>query len=134
MAVGGVAAYVWVDYSQAQNSLIRSRLEVRDLAENIERHPEDVARLKEMYNSAKLQVDMLEQFHSFWIDKEELSAMRTALEKDLHDIRPAFRRCQQVKIMVGRQSPPLTTYRLAGLSLRRARFHFLTFPSFSSIS
>ena len=86
LAVGGVATYLWVDYSQAQNSLTRSRLDVRDLAENIERHPEDVARLKEMYDSAKLEVDLLERYHSSWIDKEEISALRTALEKDKHDI------------------------------------------------
>ena len=35
-----------------KNALTRSRLDVRDLAENIQRHPEDVARLKEMYESA----------------------------------------------------------------------------------
>lgn len=86
LAVGGVAAYVWVDYSRAQNSLTRSRLEVRSLGENLERHPEDVARLKEMCQSAKFQVDTLEKFHSGWIDKGEISAMRTTLEKDQHDI------------------------------------------------
>ena len=86
LAVGGVATYLWVDYSQAQTSLTRSRLDVRDLAENIERHPEDVARLKEMYDSAKLEVDLLERYHSSWIDKEEIAALRTALEKDKHDI------------------------------------------------
>ena len=86
LAVGGAATYVWVDYSQAQNSLTRSRLYVRDLEENITRHPEDVARLKEMHDLAKLQVDLLERYHSRWIDKEEISALRTALEKDKHDI------------------------------------------------
>ena len=86
LAVGGVATYFWVDYSQAQNSLIRSRLEVRTLGEHLDRHQDDAARLKEMYDLAKLQVDLLEKYHSSWIDKEEISALRTALEKDCHDI------------------------------------------------
>ena len=59
---------------------------MRDVAENIERHPEDVARLKEMYGSAKLEVDLLERYHSSWIDAGEIAALRTALEKDRQDI------------------------------------------------
>ena len=86
LAVSGVAAYVWVDYSQAQNALARSRLDVRDLAENITRHPEDVARLKEMYKLAKLHVDSMEEYHHIWIDKAEVSALQAALEEDKHGI------------------------------------------------
>ena len=86
LAVGGVATYLWVDYGQAQNSLIRSRLEVRTLGEHLDRHQDDAAHLKEMYGEAKLQVDLLEQFHSRWIDQGEISALRTTLEKDHHDI------------------------------------------------
>jgi hypothetical protein len=86
LAVGGVATYLWVDYSQAQNSLIRSRLEVRTLGEHLDRRQDDAARLKELYTSAKLEVDMLERYHSRWIDKDEIAALRTALEKDSRDI------------------------------------------------
>ena len=86
LAVGGAATYVWVDYSQAQNSLIRSRQDVRSLGENVERHPEDVARLKEMYSLANFGVQWLEQSGSIWIDKAEVSSLRTALEKDKRDI------------------------------------------------
>jgi hypothetical protein len=94
LAVGGVATYVWVDYSQAQNSLTRSRLDVRRLGESLELRPEDVARLKpeditrlkERYTSADRDVRWLEKCNSIWIDKEEISALRTALEEDNHDI------------------------------------------------
>ena len=86
VAAGGAATYFWVDYGQAQTSLTRSRLEVRSLGEHLDRHQDDAAHLKEMYNLAKLQVDLLERHHSSWIDKEEISALRTALEKDSHDI------------------------------------------------
>lgn len=88
LAVGGVGTYLWVDHSQAQNALTRSRLEVRSLGENIERHPEDVARLMEMWRLATYQVESLDKFygHSMWVDKAEISALQTALEKDKHDI------------------------------------------------
>jgi hypothetical protein len=86
LVVGGVATYVWVDYSQAQNSLTTARLYARDLEDNIRRHPEDVARLKEMYTEATNEVDSLERFHRAWIGQDEISALRTALEKDNHDI------------------------------------------------
>jgi len=82
LAVAGAATYFWVDYSQAQNSLTNSQLFVRDLDENIRRHPEDVAHLKELYKLAKLQVDLLETNHSRWIDRAEIAALRTGLEKD----------------------------------------------------
>ena len=48
--------------------------------------PEDVARLKEMYSSADIEVRWLETCDSMWIDKGETSALRTALEKNKHDI------------------------------------------------
>jgi hypothetical protein len=86
LLVGAGATYLWVDYSQAQNSLIRSRLEVRILGEHLDRHQDTPARLMELYRTAKLQVDMLEQYHATWIDKQELAALRTALEKDEQDI------------------------------------------------
>ncbi len=81
LVVGGVAVYVWVDYSQAQNSLTTSRLYVRDLQENIRRHPEDVGRLKEMYTQAVYEIDALERFHRTWVGEDEISALRTALEE-----------------------------------------------------
>lgn len=86
LAIGGVATYFWVDYSQAQNSLARSQLEVRSLGENITRHPEDVGRLKEMYKLANIQVDLLEKYHSRWIDAEEISSLKTAIERYRRDI------------------------------------------------
>jgi hypothetical protein len=86
LAAGGIATYLWVDYGQAQNSLTTSRQFVHDVDDNIRRHPEDVARLKELYNSAKRQVDLLETYHSRWIDKGEIAALRTALEKDSQTI------------------------------------------------
>jgi len=86
LAVGGVAIYVWVDYSQAQNSLTRSRLDVRDLEDNIRRHPEDVARLKEMHQLAKSQFDSMETLHKIWIDEDEISTLQTALEEEKHRI------------------------------------------------
>ena len=73
LAVGGAGTYVWVDYSQAQTSLTRSRLEVRTLGEHLDRHQGDAAHLKEMYSSAKLKVDLLEKYHSTWIDKRRKS-------------------------------------------------------------
>jgi flagellar basal body-associated protein FliL len=82
LAVGGVATYVWVDYSQAQNALTRSQQDVRDVEENIRRHPEDVARLREMYKLAKFQVDALEEYHHTWINKDEISGLQSALERD----------------------------------------------------
>jgi hypothetical protein len=94
LVVGGVATYAWVDYSQAQNSLIRSRLDVRVLGKSLDLHPgdlagikpEQVAHLKEMYSLADSQVRWLEHLDSIWIDKGEISALRTALEKDKQDI------------------------------------------------
>lgn len=86
LALGGATVYAWVGYSQAQNSLTRARLDVRDVGENIVRHPEDVARLKELYREAELHVDAVARFHSFWVGETEISALRTALEKDGHDI------------------------------------------------
>jgi hypothetical protein len=88
LAVGAAATYFWLDYSQAQNALGRSRLAVRSVGENIERHPEDVARLKEMCASAKIEVHILDQCycHSLWIDRDEITALQTALEKDQQDI------------------------------------------------
>ncbi|MGA2066624.1 MAG: hypothetical protein ABSG86_16730 [Thermoguttaceae bacterium] len=94
LAAGGVATYLWVDYSQAQNSLTRARLEVRSLGESLDLRPEDVARLKpeevarlkERYSLADIQVKWLETCNSMWIDKGEISAMRTALGQDKQDI------------------------------------------------
>jgi hypothetical protein len=94
LAVGGVATYAWVDYSQAQNALTRARLYVSSLGKSLDLHPEDVARLKpeevarlkEMYSSADMEVRWLEKLDSIWIDKEEVSALRTALENDKQDI------------------------------------------------
>jgi hypothetical protein len=85
---GAVAIYCWVDYRQAENCLTNSRLKVHSLSEAIERHPEDVARLKDTYGLAKIQVDILEALysHSLWIDREEISALRTELEKDKQDL------------------------------------------------
>ena len=86
LAIGGAAIYVWVDYSQAQNSLTKARLYVRDVQENVRRHPEDVSRLNELYRQAEFEVDALEKFHRAWIGKDEIPAMRTALEESKHAI------------------------------------------------
>jgi hypothetical protein len=94
VAVGGAATYAWVDYSQAQNSLQRSQLAVRTLGKSLDISPSDMAdlkpenivRLKELYTSADFEVRWLEKSGSLWIDKGEISALRTALEKDTHDI------------------------------------------------
>ncbi len=81
LLAGGVALYLWVDYSQAQNSLTKSRLYVRDVQENIGRHPEDVGRLRELYQDAKREVDSLEQFHRTWVGQDEIARLRGDLEK-----------------------------------------------------
>ncbi len=72
---------LWVDYSRAQNSLTKSRLYVRDVQENIGRHPEDVGRLRELYQDAKCEVNSLEQFHRTWVGQDEIARLRGDLEK-----------------------------------------------------
>ena len=87
LIVGGVATYCRVDYSQAQNCLTRSRLAVEILEKHLDQH-DDVAHLKELHNSAKIEVGILEHTydHSFWINRDEIWSLKTALEKDGHDI------------------------------------------------
>ena len=97
LAVGGAATYLWVDYSQAQNSLIRSRQDVRSLGENIERHPEDVGRLKEMCSLANAGVQWLEQSNSMWIDKGEVSAHADRDREGQARHRPDCRRRRKAK-------------------------------------
>ena len=63
-----------------------SRLYVRDVQENIRRHPEDVPRLKEMYTQATYELDALERFHRTWVGEGEISALRTSLEESKHAI------------------------------------------------
>ena len=81
LLAGGAALYLWVDYSQAQNSLTKSQLYVHDVQDNIRRHPEDVGRLKELYDEAKREVDLLEEFHRRWVGQDEITRLRGDLEK-----------------------------------------------------
>jgi hypothetical protein len=81
LAAGGAALYLWVDYSQAQNSLATARLYVRDVQDIIRRDPENIGRLKGLYNDAKREVDLLEEFHRTWVGQDEIARLRSELEK-----------------------------------------------------
>ncbi len=82
LAAGGVATYVWLDYTQAHDSLTRMQQDVRDVGDNMRRHPEDVARLQEMYKLTKIEVDAMAESHHTWINEDDIAALRTALEGD----------------------------------------------------
>ncbi len=99
LAVGGAATYVWLDYSQAQNALANARLDVRSLGENIERHPEDVPRLKEMCSLAKINLQCLETF-CFDLDRQSGShGAASRIGKGPARHRPACRRRREAKIL-----------------------------------
>jgi peptidoglycan hydrolase CwlO-like protein len=83
LAVGGVGAYVWVSYSQAQDSLNHAWQAVRALGENMDR--KDV-NLHELYRMADAQVDQLERFPSSWIDKAEVAKLRTTLQDEKKEL------------------------------------------------
>ena len=82
LVVGGVATYVWIDYSQAQVVQRRSRRSASWAKTWTERN----VNLDELYRVASIRVEQLERSQSMWISKSEIASLRTTLADEKHEL------------------------------------------------